>query len=207
MLYIKEIKKYYGSFEVLNIPAIQLSAGKYWIKGINGSGKSTFLKVLAGSLPFKGDILLEGNISIINNPVQYRALVNHAPAEPVYPSFITGRQLVDFYCKVKKCNQGQVDELKQILGIDDYLKNPTGSYSSGMLKKLSILLALTGRPKLVLLDEPFTTLDTQAQHALQYLIKRRNNISFILTSHHDISLEEIPFTQIFTLKNKTLAYD
>jgi ABC-2 type transport system ATP-binding protein len=204
MLYIKEIKKSFGSFEVLDIPSLQLDAGNYWIKGVNGSGKSTFFKILAGLLPFKGDIVLNNNISIIKNPVRYRQLVNHAPAEPVYPSFVSGQQLIDFFTRVKGSSPEQVKTLKEMLSIDNYINNPTGSYSSGMLKKLSLLLAFIGNPEWILLDEPFTTLDTLTQAALQQLIREKNDTSFILTSHHDISLDKINFMRIFTIHNKTI---
>lgn len=203
MLHITQLKKFYGSFEVLDIPATQLPNGKYWLKGGNGSGKSTFLNVVAGLLPFKGDIKIE-QFSIIKNPVQYRQLVNHAPAEPVYPAFVTGQSLVDFYKSVKKPATDEIENIKNILGIGDYLNNPTGSYSSGMLKKLSLLLAFIGNPKLILLDEPFTTLDAASQAALQQLIRQKNKVSFILTSHHDISITEIPFDQVFAINNKKL---
>lgn len=203
MLHIRQIKKFYGSFEVLNIPEIKLSKGKYWLKGNNGSGKSTFLNILAGLLPFNGDLSIN-DFSINKNPVEYRRLVNHAPAEPVYPSFVSGQSLVDFYTAIKKPLEKDVETIKSVLGIDDYLSNPTGSYSSGMLKKLSLLLAFIGEPQLILLDEPFTTLDTESQTALQKLIKERNDTGFILTSHHDIAIDEIEFDKIFTINYKTL---
>lgn len=207
MLHIHQIKKLYGSFEVLHIAETRLEPGKYWLKGANGSGKSTLLNIVAGILPFKGDITIRHKFSIVKNPVQYRALVNHAPAEPLYPSFVKGQDLIDFYKRVKRGNDKQIEEVKSALAIDDFLKNPTGSYSSGMLKKLSLLLAFIGKPAWILLDEPFTTLDAQSQIALQQLIRQKNDVSFILTSHHDVSPAEIPFTGVFLLKNKTLEPD
>lgn len=205
MLDIKQLKKLYGSVEVINMQHLLLPAGKYWIKGANGSGKSTFLKVLAGLLPFKGDIILNNQYSINKNYVAYRKYVNYAPAEPIYPSFLSGQELIDFYSEIKKGDKQIIHTVKNILGIGNYINNPTGSYSSGMLKKLSLLLAFIGNPLLILLDEPFTTLDTETQKALHQLINSEKNISFILTSHHDISLSEIHFEKIFTMRHKSLT--
>ncbi len=207
MLYLANVKKSYGSFEVLDVKDLRLSKGKYWIKGPNGSGKSTLLKIIAGLLPFKGDVLLNDTISIHKNPVQYRALVNHAPAEPAYPSFVSGQQLVDFYKSTKKGHAEQIEELKHLLGITHFLNNPTGTYSSGMLKKLSLLLAFIGNPAVILLDEPFTTLDVETQQSLQSLIKNRQGTGFLLTSHHDIAIDDIEFTNIFSVKDKSLAVE
>ncbi|WP_460687214.1 ABC transporter ATP-binding protein [Niabella aquatica] len=204
MMQIRQLKKSYGNFEVLDIADLELNHGTYWIKGSNGSGKSTFLKILAGLLPYKGQVLIN-NISLNKKPVAYRRCISYAPAEPVYPSFSTGNELVAFYCKVLKYPVNKTAAIKEMLGIDNYLGNPTGSYSSGMLKKLSLLLAFIGLPKWILLDEPFTTLDATTQRSLQHYIGSSEQAGFILTSHHDIDVEDIRFTGIYRLSDKQLV--
>ncbi len=208
MLQLNNIEKWYGSHHIFSINDLNLPAGIYWLKGANGAGKSTFMKLLAGLIPFKGDVFIDEKISIQKNPVHYRLLLNHAEAEPVYPSFLTGNELIDFVSTIKKGTKEQVNEIRQILGIDDYLQNPTGSYSSGMLKKLSLLLAFIGQPKWILLDEPLTTLDQSSQKGLCELImqqQQQKNISFIITSHHDIENNDIRFDKTFILKDKELV--
>ncbi len=208
MLSLNNIQKWYGSHHIFSIDELTLPAGIYWLKGVNGAGKSTFMKMLAGLIPFKGEVLIENNISLRKNPVPYRLKLNHAEAEPVYPSFLTGNELIDFVSNIKKGTKEQVDEIRQVLAIDDYLQNPTGSYSSGMLKKLSLLLAFIGQPKWILLDEPLTTLDQSSQKALCELImqqRQQKNISFIITSHHDIENTTIHFDKTFILKDKELV--
>lgn len=208
MLQLNNIEKWYGSHHIFSINDLNLPAGIYWLKGANGAGKSTFMKLLAGLIPFKGDVFIDEKISIRKNPVHYRLLLNHAEAEPVYPSFLTGNELIDFVSTIKKGTKEQVNEIRQILEIDDYLQNPTGSYSSGMLKKLSLLLAFIGEPKWILLDEPLTTLDQSSQKGLCELImqqQQQKNISFIITSHHDIENNDIRFDKTFILKDKELV--
>ncbi len=56
MLQINNVIKKYGTNTVLCIPSFQLDGGIHWLKGANGSGKTTFLKMIAGLLPFNGDI-------------------------------------------------------------------------------------------------------------------------------------------------------
>ena len=206
MLQLSNIKKSFGSHLVFSIDELRVEKGIYWLKGANGSGKSTLLKIIAGVLPFSGEIILNEKINIRKQAVSYRLLINHSAAEPIYPSFLTGNELVEFVCTIKRGTKEQVKEVKEILGIDNYLVNPTGSYSSGMLKKLSLLSAFMGQPTLILLDEPFTTLDQASRTALCRLIstQHRKGISFILTSHHDIETSDIHFTKIFMLKDKQL---
>ena len=207
MLLIPFLIKSYGNFEVLNIGEMHFSRAAYWIKGVNGSGKSTFLKAIAGLTPFKGDVLLNGNISLQKNPVTYRAAINHAPAEPSYPSFLKGEELVRYYMHVKGGTREQLVLIKSVLNIGNYLGNPCGSYSSGMLKKLSLLLALMGNSEWIFLDEPFTTLDIATQHALQHFIQSNPDKGFIITSHHDIPGEAIAFKAIYSIRNKTLELE
>lgn len=207
MLHLSNIQKWYGSHHIFSIEELTLSTGVYWLKGANGAGKSTFMKMLAGLIPFKGEVFIDEKISLRKNPVYYRMLLNHAEAEPACPSFLTGNELVEFVSNIKKGTKEQVNEIRNILGIDDYLQNPTGSYSSGMLKKLSLLLAFIGQPKWILLDEPLTTLDQSSQKALCELImqqRRQKNISFIITSHHDIENNDIHFDKTYILKDKQL---
>ena len=61
MLQFENIKKYYGSFLALEIPYLSINKGLWWVQGENGSGKTTFLKMIAGLHPFTGDIILNKN--------------------------------------------------------------------------------------------------------------------------------------------------
>lgn len=205
MLQLTGIEKSFGSHPVFAIDSLHLPGGIYWLKGMNGSGKSTLMKILAGMLPFKGEITLD-EIDLRRQPTAYRYRINHAPAEPLYPSFLTGNELLDFVSSIKQGTPQQAAEVKRALGIDQFLQNPTGSYSSGMLKKLSLLLAFMGKPVWILLDEPFTTLDQASQNALCQLIveKHAQGTSFLLTSHHDIETSQLHFTRVFTLVDKKL---
>lgn len=205
MLELTSIQKSFSGKQVLDIPSLRLETGIYWLKGANGSGKSTLFKMLAGLLPGKGDIRIDG-ISQVKAPVAYRRLINHSPAEPVFPAFISGDELISFVLTVKKGTARQVKEIKEMLEIGAYTANPTGSYSSGMLKKLSLLLAFTGQPRWILLDEPFTTLDIQAQQNLHTLISGsyKTGVSFIITSHHDLETPDLHFTRVFRLKDAQL---
>jgi ABC-2 type transport system ATP-binding protein len=75
-------KKSFGSREILNIPYLKLQRGVHWIKGENGTGKSTLLKSIAVISGFNGSILLTGNVDVVKNPIVYRSVVNFAEAEP-----------------------------------------------------------------------------------------------------------------------------
>jgi ABC-2 type transport system ATP-binding protein len=185
MIHLKQVDKYYDQKLILNIAELKLESGIYWINGINGSGKTTLLKILAGIIPFNGDITIN-DVSLKKEPVEYRKLVSYTEAEPLYPSFITGIDLVSFYQDIRKAPGLPVDKLIAFSGLRQDLDHPIGTYSSGMVKRLSLLLAFIGHVSLIILDEPLATLDAEAVHALPDLIKEYRleyGTSFIFSSH------------------------
>jgi len=204
LLSVSNLTKAYAGQTVLTIPALELSAGFHYFRGGNGSGKTTFFRTVAGLLPFSGQVTLDNQFEINRDPVAYRFRVNYAEAEPVYPDFLTARDLSGFVGKAKRAPTGQIDALAELLGVDKFWTKPTGTFSSGMLKKLSLLLALLGKPRLVLLDEPLTTLDVATAAKLFGFIQQLHdteNVSFWLTSHQDVALTGLPITSIWQVGN------
>lgn len=205
MLQIRNYKKSYESNTVLEIPAIELPHNIYWLKGENGSGKTTLIKSIAGLIPFDGTIAV-ADADIRAQRMRYRSMVNYAEAEPLFPGFLTGDDLVSFYGEVKNASTEQVESLIKAFGIGHYVRSKTGTYSSGMGKKLSLVLGFIGNPKLVLLDEPLITLDEASVANLKELIEEYYNkgVTFIITSHQEIEFAGFNTARL-AVKNKTLV--
>ncbi len=209
MLQFKNFKKLYGGFPALRVEELAIDAGIYWIKGVNGSGKSTLLKSIAGILSFEGDILLDDTISIKKQPVAYRKLVNFAEAEPVFPEFLTGKEMIALFAQAKGAPAGQEQYYLDTMQMQAYVGQPVGTYSSGMLKKLSLVLAFIGHPKLILLDEPLITIDTASLKILNTWIAQRHNeqgTSFLLSSHQTLELDALPKAGELLVEGQTLKF-
>lgn len=205
MLNISDFRKiYHGNTEpVLSIPEYKIDTGIYWIHGENGSGKTSLMKSIAGLIPFEGAIEMDG-LHIRHNRMAYAQIVNYAEAEPKYPPFLSGKELIGFYRSTKK---GHFPEaLLQALGVDKFMSQQTSAYSSGMLKKLSLVLAFTGSARLVLLDEPLVALDVAAVDTLQAAIDRysKTGVTFLVTSHQPLDGKLVAGITNLSLKNKTL---
>ncbi|MDR6943634.1 ABC transporter ATP-binding protein [Mucilaginibacter pocheonensis] len=204
-----KFKKLYGGFPALKIDGLSIDPGIYWIKGVNGSGKSTLLKSIAGILSFDGDILLDNNISIKKQPVAYRKLVNFAEAEPIFPEFLTGKEMIALFAQAKDAPAGQEQHYINTMQMQAYVNRPLGTYSSGMLKKLSLVLAFMGKPKLILLDEPLITIDTASLTILNTWIAeryRQEGTSFLLSSHQALEHAELPAARELLVEEQTLKF-
>jgi len=207
MLTLQHIQKRYYDRLIINIPQLELPAGIYWMQGGNGAGKTTCLKIMSGLIPFEGEVKINTDISSKQHPVRYRQLVNYAEAEPLCPAFLTGRDLVQLHITTKGTGHEDIHALSTSLGIPDFINNPVSSYSSGMLKKLSLLLAFTGKPAFILLDEPLITLDTAAIQELYSWIRRfhtQHKVSFLITSHQPLSAHALPVRATLALQEGQL---
>lgn len=206
MLQFLNVQKEYGQRLILLVPDLKLSEGIYWLTGANGSGKTSLLKMMAGLIPFSGHIELDG-INLRKRPVAYRRLVGSAEAEPAFPIFLTGRELIGFYQEIRHAATSQINELTDRLGFGQFLQSPIGTYSSGMVKRLSLLLAFIGHTKLILLDEPLATLDAEAVVLLPSLMaeyKIKYNTSFIFSSHTPLQNDHLMLSQKMLLHNQSI---
>ncbi|SEJ11269.1 ABC-2 type transport system ATP-binding protein [Dyadobacter sp. SG02] len=205
VLEISQLTQRYGEREILSIPSFEIGKGIYWIQGENGAGKSTLFRTLAGMLPFEGSVRIDGQYDLKKHPVEYRLRLNLGEAEPLYPSFLTPADLIAFVAEAQRASREQSEKLVEAFGIN-YLQNPFGSCSSGMVKKVSLLLAFLGAPSVIILDEPLITIDREAREVLFELIKEyhRNGVTFLLSSHQLFEQEGLHVSQSFRLKNKTL---
>lgn len=209
MLRISDYRKKYQDSVVLTIPDLHLPNGIFWLKGTNGSGKSTLLKSLAGILHFDGNVILNEQISLKKDAIAYRTFVNFAPADPIYPDFLSGKEMVKMFASAKSGSMQQAEQYLSEMDMNSYIKDELGSYSSGMLKKLSLVLAFLGHPRLILLDEPLITVDTDSLKVLFSWIKEKHakdNCSFIIASHQLIADKELEITSILGVQNQMVQF-
>jgi len=207
MLQIPKLIKSYGKIGILNIKNVKISQGLYWIQGTNGAGKSTFLKAIAGIISFEGKCSIDG-INIIDEPVEYRRKISYCEAEPEFPDFLTQKDLLHFAGKARGASKEQISNLQEKLDTKLYENQPLKTYSSGMLKKMGLLLAFLGKPSIILLDEPFTAIDYQSVDNLIDLIKTyrdSHSTTFLVTSHIDSGHYHLAFDKVFKIEDKTLS--
>lgn len=204
MLKISTLQKSYAFNQVLDVSELYLPAGVHFIIGPNGAGKTTFLKCLAGIQNFEGKAVLDTDIDLQKDPVAHRKSINFSEAEPQFPEYLTGDELLNFTLKVKEGQRSEAEAFCAQTGID-YLDQKVGTYSSGMKKKLAILLAFVGQAKLILLDEPFSAVDQKSRIAITALIRAKADagVSFFVSSHQRDLHAAFGEGQVWLLEDKT----
>jgi ABC-type multidrug transport system ATPase subunit len=186
LLRFDNVCKSYGSRTVLHERTGRFAPGAYALRGPNGIGKSTLLRVLAGVDAADGGDIVIGGQSLLAQPAAAKARLSYAPDEcPVYP-FVTGRELLAFVAWAKRCAiPDDVMEIVGRFGLARHLDTRCGAMSLGTHQKLILAAAWIGDPAVLLLDEPSNGLDADARAVLVDLLAAQRNTSVVFMSTHD----------------------
>ncbi len=157
--------------------------------GVNGAGKTTAIRMLTGlTRPTSGDAQLLGH-SILTQKAACKELIGLSPQETaVAPNLTVGENLL-FLAGVHGFSKGdaakRAEELTDSLGLASVLNRRAGKLSGGWQRRLSIALALVGRPKILFLDEPTLGLDVLARQELWQVVESlKKQVTVVLTTHY-----------------------
>ena len=165
MLETKNLRFKYDNNLELNFPDIKTSKENLLILGASGVGKTTFLHLLSGLLkPINGEIdLLGTKISQLKMSEMDRFRGKNIGIVFQKPHFINSLtvkenlQLAQYISK--KNDKNRIQSLLESLGIEDKANKKTQNLSQGEKQRVSIALAIVNSPKLILADEPTSSLD------------------------------------------------
>ena len=165
------------------------------IIGPSGCGKSTLLKIINGlETEYSGDVLLDG-VNVNNIPVNKRDIVLMFQDNLLFPH-MTIFENIEFSLKMKKYPKhkikNMVDEVAKDIHLQDKLNKYPRELSGGQQRRVALARAVISKPKLLLLDEPFTGLDKEIKLEiinLVRIIREKYNTSIIFVTH-DLSEAE-----------------
>lgn len=172
---IDNVTKTFGYKTALNDISFAVPAGQICgLLGPNGAGKTTLFRLLMGILkPTSGHLRID-SLDAFEDRVQVKRLIGFLPDEPVFYSYLSGREVLELSAAMHGLDivdsmerlRPTIRQLRLMDSIDDYAED----YSRGMKKKLGLLLALVHQPKLLVLDEPTNGLDVESTHLFYDLI-------------------------------------
>ena len=163
--------------------------------GPNGSGKSTLLRVLSAlSPPTAGTVEYRG-LDIHRQPHLYLASVGVVHDKPDLPGYLTAVETLEWVARERDAWDQQSatwhSELLDAVRLDERRGQLTRTYSAGMTRKAQLAAAFAARPAVLLLDEPFRALDTDAtEAALNLLAAFRDGGGLVVLSSHRADLLE-----------------
>ncbi len=194
---VKDLKKHFtGKRGLEDVKAVdgvsfQVENGEvFGILGPNGAGKSTIVNILTGiSSPTEGTAIV-GGFNVKTELKQIKKVISMCPQEPSVYKFLTGFENIQFFGNLhlmsKKEIMGRSEELLKMLGLYEARKRKTKGYSGGMLRQLSLIIALINEPDILFLDEPTVGMDPRARRKVwEFLgsIKKQNK-TILLTTHY-----------------------
>ena len=201
--------KSYGRLKALQNVDLEISdARAIGLVGKNGAGKTTLLSILSGAL--KADT---GNVSILGHTPRSIAgtgLLNILPQDANFKKGIPVKKQLLLFAELQGMNKNEarlaVDELLNELGDSSFVNRSASSMSYGQRKKLGIVQAFLGKPKLVILDEPTAGLDPVAANDVRQLIRKLSTDSaFIISSHNLYEIEDICSSVVILDQGKLVA--
>jgi lipopolysaccharide export system ATP-binding protein len=210
MLQIKNISKKYSRKAILENISINFPANKTTaLVGANGAGKTTLLKIILGLVEQeKGEIYFnDENISTWKIHKRIRLGLGYMSQESSAIGDLTVEDNIYLVPKMNGSDEEYRENLLEEFSLKELRHRKCHTLSVGELKKLEFCLCLTLRPRLVLLDEPFASLDPKTVSLVMGMITdmRGKDISLIIVDHRVEELRKIAEEYIL-LDNAGIAF-
>jgi NitT/TauT family transport system ATP-binding protein len=175
LLEVKGLHKTYGESVAIRELSFRVESGEFaCILGPSGCGKTTLLKCLSGLIPpTSGEVLLHGKQ--VTGPPPEMALVFQEYGRSLFP-WMSVRQNVTFPLRRKGNDRAQQRRLTNdslsAVGLKDFGEHYPWQLSGGMQQRVAIARALAYQPEILLMDEPFASVDAQTRSDLEDLLLR-----------------------------------
>lgn len=203
-MYIKveNVSKTIKNSTVLQNINYEFTSGKiYGIVGKNGSGKTMFLRALAGLIqPTEGTVYVDGKV--LHKEISFPPEMGIIIEKPELLEHLSGLENLKLLADIKNViSEEQIIAFMKMFALNPLSKKPLRKYSLGMKQKVGIIQAIMENQKLLILDEPFNALDESTVSMLRdlFIKYKEEDKLLIITSHHmdDINIlcDEIIYLQ------------
>lgn len=199
MIIATNLSKRYNESVVIDIKHLEIPQGQsFGLVGNNGAGKTTFFSLLLDLIKPSTGHIFNGEITV-GESEGWKDFTSSFIDENFLIGYLTPEEYFHFIGDIRKQSREAVDKLLtefedffngEILNRQKYLRD----LSKGNQKKVGIVSALIGNPRVVILDEPFANLDPTTQIRLKKIIKKMvsaRDITFLISSHDLVHVTEV----------------
>jgi ABC-2 type transport system ATP-binding protein len=190
---VEELRKVYvGGVEAVKGIDFEVAAGEVFaLLGPNGAGKSTTIGMLTTTVrPTSGSARLAG-FDVVEQPLAARRVSSVVFQEAVVDRSLSGRRNLDLHAELwgveTKLGRQRAGELVELLGLEELVERPVGTYSGGERRRLEIARSLVSSPRVLFLDEPTVGLDPRIRAELLDVIaelRSRSELTILVTTHY-----------------------
>ncbi|MBN2229457.1 MAG: ABC transporter ATP-binding protein [Candidatus Thorarchaeota archaeon] len=195
---ITNLTKRFDDITALENLNLEIGWGElFGILGPNGAGKSTTVNILNTLLePTEGSAIVDGH-DVVFDSTGVREVIGVCPQEPAYYRFLSGKENItlmgDMHLVPKDILEERIKTMVEKIGMEDHINRRAKDYSGGMIRRVSMLMALINDPKIALLDEPTVAMDPKSRRAVWEFIRelKGQGKTIILTTHYMEEAQEL----------------
>lgn len=204
MLKLEKIRKSFKNNLVLKDVSFTVDTGEVvGLVGLNGSGKSTIIRIISG-LIIQDNGIIENDFRNIGVLLEGSRNIYH---------FLTVRENIKYFSILNNIDDAYVENFMNkyitLFGLEDKLDEEVGNLSRGMIQKVSIMILLAQNPDIIIMDEPTLGLDIistiQIREIIQDIVKEKNKTVLIVS--HDTKLLDSVADRILFLKDGEIEAD
>jgi ABC-2 type transport system ATP-binding protein len=192
MIRVDNLTRYYGDFAALDGVSFELKEGEIvGLLGLNGAGKSTTLKILAGLLmPSLGSVSIDGT-DLLADPDRVRGQIGFLPEEPPLYRDMTVTAFLTHAGRIKGMSASAVGQrLPSVIRSCDLQgreEQLISTLSHGYKKRVGIAQAIIHKPRLIILDEPISGLDPAQIVEMRKVVRGLSDGAAVIVSSHILS--------------------
>ena len=182
-------KSYPNGVKALRDISLTIPQGMYGLLGPNGAGKSTLMRTLATLQdPDEGTIHF-GNIDVLKQKEELQKTLGYLPQDFGLHPKARAEELLNYFAvikgiKEKKSRREIVAALLKQTNLWDVRRQKLGSFSGGMKQRFGVAIAMLGKPKLIIVDEPTAGLDPAERVRFLNLLSEMGENSVVILSTH-----------------------
>lgn len=186
---VEKLSKMYGGFVAVKEVSFTASKGSTALMGPNGSGKTTTLSMIAGSLkPTSGTVRICGLDLWGGDGVKARKLLGYAPQDMPFKDKLTALENLTWIGMLRGLwiidSRREALRVLEDVGLRDHAGKKVAFYSGGMRRRLAIASAIIHNPEVIILDEPGSGLDPVAREGLWEILRRLASDRTLIYSTH-----------------------
>ena len=171
MISVRDVRVVFGRTIALDAVDLEIGPGVTGLFGPNGSGKSTLLRVVAGLLrPARGHVTIDG-VAHKSSVESLRRRIGYAGHEPGLYGRLTVRENLELFGTLYGADPTNIDRTLAALGLTERAHARADELSAGLKRRAAIARAMIHAPDILLLDEPFATLDDEAADLVRAAIQ------------------------------------